>query len=230
MIDLHCHILPGVDDGADSLEVALEMARLAAKDGVSTLVATPHVPDCGLNREQIAARTAEFQQELVRRNMELTLLPGADAASSLGVEGLTSCRLGTGPGVLVEFPHTHLPAEAGELVFELICRDLQPIITHPERNAGIARNPELVEPLVDAGAWLQLTAGSLMGTFGPEARSCARFLLRKGWVHVLASDAHGVDWRPPGLSAALKVAARILGRGAALKLVYDNPLRALGLA
>ncbi|TYO98335.1 protein-tyrosine phosphatase [Geothermobacter ehrlichii] len=227
MIDLHCHILPGVDDGPADLEGALAMARRAAADGIRVLAATPHVPLCGLGMEEIAARVAELQAVFDREGIGLRLIAGADVATSLGVGGLCAYRLGPGPALLVEFPHTHLPAEAPELIFELSRRGRIPVVTHPERNPGVARDPERIVPLIEAGGLVQVTAESLTGGFGPVARSCARHLLRRGWVHLLASDGHSADWRPPCLSVGLKAAVKLVGRDEARKLVVDHPQKVL---
>jgi protein-tyrosine phosphatase len=227
MIDLHCHILPGVDDGPSDLEGALAMARVAVADGTRKLAATPHVPFSGLSRAQIAEHVVRFQDELDNAGIDLELIVGADGATTLGVDGLVAYPLHDGPYLLIEFPHTHLPAEAGETVFELLSRDRIPIFTHPERNPSVLRSPELVGELVEAGALVQITAESLTGGFGPESRACARHLLRQGWVHLLASDGHSAGWRPPLLSKGVKAASKLIGRAEALKLVVDNPLKIL---
>ncbi|WP_146032884.1 tyrosine-protein phosphatase [Geothermobacter hydrogeniphilus] len=227
MIDLHCHILPGVDDGPSDLEGALAMARVAAADGIHRLAATPHVPYSGLERQQIVERVAVFQDEIDRAGIDLRLYVGADAATSVGVAALAAHPLHDGPYQLIEFPHTHLPADAGELVFELLNCGRVPIITHPERNPSVLRSPDLIGELVAAGALVQITAESLTGGFGPESRACGRHLLRNGWVHLLASDGHSADWRPPVLSKGLKAAGRVIGKAAALKLVVDNPAKIL---
>lgn len=227
MIDLHCHILPGVDDGPADLAGALAMARVAVADGIHKIAATPHVPMSGLDRAQITTRVADFQQAVDAEGIDLKLVVGADAATSAGLTQLVEHPLHDGPYMLIEFPHTHLPADARELVFELLSAGRVPIMTHPERNPSVLRSPENVGELVEAGALVQITAESLTGGFGPESRACARHLLRRGWVHLLASDGHSADWRPPVLSRGLKAAARVLGRAAALKLVVDNPARIL---
>ena len=127
--------------------------------------------------------------------------------------------------MLIEFPHTHLPADAGEAVFDALSFGLVPIITHPERNPSIIQDPRLLFDLVECGALVQGTAESLAGGFGPASKACARYLLKKQMFHFLASDGHSADWRPPSLAAGLKAAAKIIGKEKAEKLVAGNPLR-----
>lgn len=227
MIDLHCHILPGVDDGPADLEGAIAMARVAVADGTTRLAATPHAPFSGLSRAQIVEHVKRLQETLDREGIDLELLVGADAATSMGVEAMLDHPLHNGPYLLIEFPHTHLPADARETVFELLSNDRIPIFTHPERNPSVLRSPEMVGEMVEAGCLVQITAESLTGGFGPESRACARHLLRQGWVHLLASDGHSADWRPPILSKGVKAAGKLIGRAEALRLVVDNPLKIL---
>jgi protein-tyrosine phosphatase len=225
MIDIHCHILPGVDDGPADLAGSLDMARLAVADGVRTLFATPHVYPDGLQRDTIEAAVMLLQQAVDRAGLALRILPGADASSRLQCDGLVSHPLHNGPYLLVEFPQTHLPLNAPELIFEVVSRKHIPIMTHPERNPDILRSPDLLLPLLEAGGLVQITAESLTGGFGSECRACARHLLRQGWVHFLASDGHSATWRPPRLSQGLKVAKKIIGEEQALALVFGNPAR-----
>lgn len=223
MIDIHCHILPGIDDGATDLSVSLAMARLAVADGTRTLVATPHVDKSLIAPEEIRDRVRILQAHLDSENIPLRLLAGADGASHLGADHLSDHTIGDGPYLLLEFPHSHVPVNSGQLIFELQTRGLIPIITHPERNPSIVRSPDILEPLVAAGALVQLTCGSLLGEFGAAARACARHLLRKGQVHFLASDGHSASWRPPVMSAAVKAAAKLIGDAAAADLVVAHP-------
>lgn len=223
MIDIHCHILPGIDDGAASLEVSLAMARLAVADGTRTIVATPHVDKTLIPPEEVRRRVADLQQALDRQQIPLTLLAGADGASYLGAEALSGHVIGDGPYLLLEFPHTHLPVSAGQLVFDLKARGLVPIITHPERNPSVVRHPDLLEPLIEAGALVQVTCGSLTGDFGGASRACARHLLRRGMVHFLASDGHSDTWRQPVMAKAVRLAAKLIGKDQAQDLVSTNP-------
>ena len=223
MIDLHCHILWDIDDGPADIDGSLAMARVAAADGTKQLVATPHVGRNMHPPESIADKVAQLNSEIQREGLELEVLTGADNLHNLGAETLARYTINATRYVLIEFPHTHLPADASDCIFEALHHDLVPIITHPERNPSIVQNPRLIFDLVERGALVQLTAESLTGGFGRASKACSRYLLKQKMVHFLASDGHSADWRPPTLSAGLKAAEKIIGKEAARKLVFDNP-------
>ena len=223
MIDLHCHILWEIDDGPADIEGSLAMVRVAAEDGTRQLVATPHVGRTMHPPELIADMVTQLNAAIEKEGLELEILTGADNFHNLGAATLARYSINATRYVLIEFPHTHLPVDAGESVFEALHHGLVPIITHPERNPSIVQNPKLLFDLVERGALVQLTAESLTGGFGHAAKACSRYLLKKKVVHFLASDGHSSDWRPPTLSAGLKAAEKIVGKEAARKLVFDNP-------
>jgi len=225
MVDLHCHILWDIDDGPADLAGSLAMARLAAADGTRRLVATPHVGRFMHAPELIAARVAELNAALAAEGLALEILTGGDNLYNLGADSLARYSINGTCYTLIEFPHSHLPVDAGDSIFDALNHGLLPIITHPERNPSIVQNPELLFELVERGALVQLTADSLTGGFGPAAKACARYLLKKQVVHFLASDGHSAEYRPPTLSAGLKAAAKIIGKEAAHRLVFDNPGR-----
>ncbi len=223
MVDIHCHILPGIDDGPADLSEALKMAEIAVADGITQIVATPHIKGDIHSPDFLAQRIRQFNEKLQRIYSPLKILGGADVSAAFPPEVLSLYTINNGPYFLLEFPHSHLPHNADEIVFKIMLAGLRPIITHPERNPSIIRNPELVFRLVDAGCLVQLTAGSLTGGFGTDSRNCALHLLKKGKVHFLATDAHSASYRRPILSAAVKEAANVIGSNAALKLVFANP-------
>jgi protein-tyrosine phosphatase len=223
MIDLHCHILWEIDDGPADIDGSLAMVRVAAADGTRQLVATPHVGRTMHPPELIADMVTQLNAAIEKEGLELEILTGADNFHNLGAATLARYSINATRYVLIEFPHTHLPVDAGESVFEALHHGLVPIITHPERNPSIVQNPELIFDLVERGALVQLTAESLTGGFDHAAKACSRYLLKKKVVHFLASDGHSADWRPPTLSAGLKAAEKIVGKEAARKLVFDNP-------
>lgn len=223
MIDIHCHILWDIDDGPADFDGSMAMARLAAADGTRQLVATPHIHDAQQSPEIIAEKAAHLNQALRDEGVDLEILCGGDNLYNLGAEDLARFSINSTQYTLVEFPHTHLPANAGEAIFEALNHGLIPIITHPERNPSIAQNPKLIFGMVESGALVQLTAESLVGGFGPAAKACSRYLLKKKMVHFLASDGHSAKFRPPVLSAGVKAAAKIVGKDAARRLVFENP-------
>lgn len=229
MIDLHCHLLPGVDDGAPDLATSLAMARVAADDEIKVIACTPHIYP-GMydnNGPAIRRAVAELQIRLEEAGIPLRLTLGADThiAPDL-VAGLRAGRVPTlhdSRYFLLEPPHHVAPPRLAETVFDLLAAGYVPVITHPERLSWIEDRYETFVELARRGAWLQVTAGSLTGRFGKAARYWGERLLDEGWVHILATDAHGVDRRPPLLAEGRRVAERWLGAGEALHLVETRP-------
>lgn len=223
MVDIHCHILPAIDDGPAELSESLQMAEIAVADGITHIVATPHIKGEIHSPEFLDEKVQQFSDKLKNIYSPLNVLRGADVSFILPPEMLAQFTINNGPYFLLEFPHSHLPHNAEDIVFKILLAGLRPIITHPERNPSIIRDPELLFRLVDAGCLVQVTAGSLTGGFGTDARDCAAYLLKKRRVHFLATDAHSPTYRQPILSAAFKEAAAIIGSTAALDLVTTNP-------
>jgi protein-tyrosine phosphatase len=223
MIDTHCHILPAIDDGPFKIEDSLEMGRIAVADGIRCIVATPHVKGNIHPSAHIRDGVARLNAALLKEGIALKILPGAEASATLNTEILKNYTLNGTDYILLEFPHSHLPQNAGEIIFNALVAGLKPIITHPERNPSIVHRPELLFDLVEAGALVQIIAESLTGGFGPEARECARYLLKKKVVHFLATDAHSPRQRRPVLSQGVEAAAKIVGNSAARRLVTTNP-------
>lgn len=227
MIDLHCHILPALDDGPAGMEEAVQMGRIAAADGIRSLVATPHVNGDLLPPESIREAVQTLNGALQEAGISLEVLPGADTSALLPADVLRHYTINNTHYVFLEFPHSYLPQNAGEMIFAAVLGGLTPIITHPERNPGILRQPDRLFSLIEGGALVQITAESLTGGFGQEARDCAFYLLRKEAVHFIATDAHSTRRRPPVLSRGMKAAARVLGDAKARRLVVENPAAVL---
>jgi protein-tyrosine phosphatase len=227
MIDLHCHILPAMDDGADSKEESLAMARLAAADGIRTIVATPHVKHDIPDPARIHAEVTILNRRLEEQDIPLEVVSGGDVSALLPVEVVRNYTVNGTDFILLEFPHSHLPHQAEEILFQWQLAGLRPIITHPERNPSILRDPGHLARLIDAGALVQVTGGSLTGQFGIDVRNCACHLVAAGMVHFLASDGHSSRYRRPELSAAVRMAADMIGDHAARTLVEDNPAAVL---
>jgi protein-tyrosine phosphatase len=229
MVDLHCHLLPGVDDGPKDLEESLAMARIAAADGIQAIVATPHTLN-GVytnHRQDILNRVKDLQAALTEENISILLFPGADIHfDSDLIPSLESGKIlpiNHGKYLLLEPEKHSLPLTAGEIFFDLRIRGYFPIITHPERNSLIQRNPDLLEEWIRQGVLIQITAGSLTGNFGGRAGDCAIRLLERGLVHIIASDAHSWDRRSPVLSKGLRQAAALVGWDQAIKMVTLFP-------
>ena len=226
MVDIHCHILPEVDDGAKTWEISTQMCRMAASDGIDHIVATPHA-----NHEYEYSR--ELHEERLAR---LRVIAGNLITFSLGCDFHFSYDniadallhperycIGNTRYLLVEFSDFAIsPMTAGHLR-QLMDRGLTPILTHPERNPILQRDPARVLEWAADGALVQVTANALTGRWGPIARKMSLFLLRQRAVHVLASDAHDLKSRPPLLSAGRDEISRIAGRETAEALVDSNP-------
>jgi protein-tyrosine phosphatase len=229
MIDLHSHILPGIDDGAKTLEVSLEMAHMAVADGIHTMACTPHIyPGLyGNDASGIALARDRLQAELDARGIALRLVVGADVHLVPGL--LDGLRAGTVPTlhgsryVLLEPSHHVKPPRFEEAVFELVAAGYTPVITHPERLVWIEDHYDVFLRLIRQGAWMQLTAGALTGLFGARARYWGEKFLGEGHTHLLATDAHSSGRRVPRLSEARAVAERLLGAAEATRLVLERP-------
>jgi protein-tyrosine phosphatase len=229
MIDLHCHILPGLDDGASDFSVSASMAKAFVADGVSVVACTPHIlpglyPNSG---PQIRQATAQLQQYLDREGIPLRLVTGADnhITPSFVTELKSGHLLSLADTryVLVEPPHHVAPPRLEELFFSLLVAGYVPILTHPERLTWVQSHYEVIQRLVHAGTWMQVTAGSLSGVFGRNARYWGERMLDEGSVHILATDAHDVNRRPPNLSQGRELAAKRVGNAEAQHLVFTRP-------
>lgn len=229
MIDLHSHILPGIDDGAKTLEVSLEMARLAVADGIHTMACTPHIyPGMYMNDGPgIHQHIADLQAALDTHRIPLKLVAGADVHLVPGLlEGLRSGQVPTLNGsqyFLLEPSHTTPPPRFEDSVFNLIASGYTPVITHPERLTWVEDHYEVFLRLIDQGAWIQITAAALTGTFGPRAKHWGMRFLSEGNTHIIASDAHSAGRRLPRMSEARDIAAGLLGADEAHRLVVERP-------
>ena len=232
MIDLHCHLLPGIDDGAEDLETALAMARIAVDDGITHVLLTPHLHEgrWDNHRSQVERCCADFRSELETAAIDLRVGFGAEVR--IGPEIMAWVANDDIPWLgrwhddkvlLLEMPHEQIPPGAGKLTAWLLNNGIRPMICHPERNKFVIRDLEAIRPFVDQGCLFQLTAGSVAGQFGEPARERAIEFLARGWVTVLATDAHNVKWRPPNLAAGRKAASAVVGEAEAWQLVRDRP-------
>ncbi len=228
-VDIHCHLLPGIDDGAASWDESLEMARMAADDGIRTVVVTPHQLGSYAQNDGATIRslTAELQRRLTAAGISLNVLPGADVR--IEEDLLAKLKSGDvltladrGLHVLLELPHEmYFPLEP--LLERLRAAGMVGVLSHPERNEGLLADPRPIEPLIRQGCLMQITAGSLMGSFGPPPQQMAEWMLSKGLVHFVATDAHGVRSRRPLMSRAFHRVEKLIGREAAVEICCRNP-------
>ena len=232
MIDIHCHILPGLDDGPKDMEEAVAMCRVAQADGIQTVVATPHSRNgVYMNNEQtILPVLGELEEHLKIAGVALNLRPGADI--HIHPETISFLRnnprlLLGGRYFLLELPAQSIPPFTRDFIFEALLAGFIPIITHPERNTILQSHFKDLEEWVRAGVLVQITAMSLTGAFGSQVRECAFQMVRMGMVHLVATDAHSPRRRPPVLSKAREVLETIVGPEQARALVKDIPEKIL---
>lgn len=202
MIDLHCHILPGVDDGAQTIEDSLDMARYAVKQGITHILCTPHHNNGKyMNpKNEIIERVALLQERFDQEQIPITLLEGQEVRlTTLLMEDLAQDRLLftdlDDTYILIEFPSNSIPDSAENIFYQLLDKGKIPVIVHPERNAGFIKEPIRLTEFLDMGCLAQLTAPSYVGKFGKEIQKTAKLMVENRMVQMVASDAHGINKR-----------------------------------
>lgn len=232
MIDIHHHLLWSLDDGATSIETSLAMARMAADDGITHIVCTPHAnSQYDYEPEVIAAKIAELQQLLDSEQVTLKLGRGCDF--HLSYENIEQAQADStrysinGLGyLLVELPDYALPMGLTEAFYQMRIDGLTPILTHPERNRTLQKDQSRLLEWLRGGMLVQITAGSIVGRMGKQAEKMAHELLANRWVHFIATDAHNTTSRPPLMHEAFEVVAKKYGPDYAHLLCTSNPLAA----
>lgn len=232
MIDLHCHYLPGIDDGAQTLAESLVLARAAVADGITHAVMTPHV-HAGVYENRAAginAAVASFRQALAANAIPLAISAGGEVRIGAELIDLLATNeipfLGQLRGqrvLLLELPHGQVPVGADRLTAWLLKQNVLPLIAHPERNKDVMRNLAKLDPFIRQGCLLQVTAGSLLGRFGEVAERRAHELLDRGDIFAVATDAHNMENRPPLMRAARAFLAADAGEATAKALTETNP-------
>ncbi|WP_148630512.1 tyrosine-protein phosphatase [Bacillus sp. E214] len=209
MIDIHSHILPNLDDGAKSLEESLNMARLAVSNGIETIIATPHHKNGKYENEKecILSSVKQLNEELEKKQIPLTVLPGQEVrVYGELLEDMEQGFIQTvndSSYLLIEFPSNYVPRYANTLFFDLLQRGINPILVHPERNAAIADNPNLLYDFIQQGISAQITSGSIVGKFGKKIKKLSTDLIEANLIHFVASDAHNVSSRQFWMNEAL---------------------------
>lgn len=227
MIDIHCHILPAIDDGPGDIETSIRMLRLAENDGITHIVATPHFrygePP---TRDDISERLSLLHEKMADEGIRINLSGGADIRLSYelieGFEKKTIPSINGSRYFLLELPDL-IPPNLDNLIFAAEFEGYIPIITHPERNYTLLSSPEKTAALRESGTLFQLTAMSITGEFGPDIQKFSRMMLKKGMVDFVATDAHSAFRRIPMLSRAYDEVSDILDAGQAEKLCVHNP-------
>lgn len=232
MIDIHCHLLPGIDDGPPTVEAAVALAQALVDDGVTQVVCTPHVfPGRYENwRSSIADEHARFTDVLASHGVPLKLLWGGEVRLAPEVLELLPRRelpfmgeIGGYKTVLLEMPDGQVPLGALNFVRHLLAQQIRPIVVHPERNRGVMEKIERLRPLIDLGCYVQVTAGSLVGQFGPRAQAVAAQLIDLNWVQAVASDAHNLGGRRPRMRDAADWLTQHYGASTTRELTVLGP-------
>jgi protein-tyrosine phosphatase len=231
MIDIHCHILPGIDDGAKDMDEALALINLAVADGVTRIVVTPHL-HFGRFENYLPVIQASFlalQQAVGEAGIVIELAYAAEVRLDSEILSLLSRQqlplygsYNNQQFMLLEFPHSHIPAGSDILVKYLLKQNITPVIAHPERNRDLLKSPDKIKPFVRLGCWFQVTASSITGHFGEECQTLALSYIEQDFIHIIASDAHNLKRRPPVLSEARSKISAMFGEAKAQQLFYDN--------
>lgn len=239
MIDIHCHMLPGIDDGPATLEAALALAKACADDGITHAVLTPHVfPGRFENRRSSIEQDFEhFAEVLLASDITLDVSWAGEVRLTPEVLELLALDelpfLGHAAGhknLLLEMPDGQIPLGSDRLVAHLLARGVRPILVHPERNRAVMERPERLREFIEQGCCAQVTAGSLVGQFGAKAQATARALLDMGLVHAVASDSHNLTGRQPRMREAATWLAAHYGAALAQELTMSGPASLCGLA
>jgi len=231
MIDLHSHIFYGFDDGAQSLEESIEMARIAAADGIEKIVGTPHLFRGDFKGVEIGAireRRAELEHHLKREKIDIEVYAGAEVHISHNlIDEIRRHReiltVNNSSYMLLEFPSNHIFPGVKDLFFQIESEEIEPIIAHPERNSVFRKNPVLLYELIEMGALVQANRGSFQGRFGSSIRDAAFQFLDWNFIHFIGSDAHNVRSMSPQLADTFRMIAERIGKERAYALVWDNP-------
>ena len=211
MIDLHCHLLPGVDDGSKSMDISLKLANDAVRDGIDYALLTPHhMNGVYLNHKKtVIQQTQEFQVELDRHKIPLKVFPGqevrinGDLLTALDQDDILFADEG-GRYLMLEFPDDDVPSYTSTMIYELMQRGIIPVIVHPERNTKIMKQPDILYDLLNEGCLSQITASSYVGIFGHKVQKFSKQLIRTGQAYVFASDAHDLPNRKYEMNNAFK--------------------------
>lgn len=229
LVDIHCHILPGVDDGPADWDKSMDMLRVAERNGISTIVSTPHwiygtswQPDVGTIKKKI-----ERLNELISgQDINISVLSGMEIGISGNLLQLLEdgniLPLAESKYLLIEIPFISLPYGMGKMIFEIVSAGYIPVLAHPERNRDFQENPHIMEDFIERGALTQITAGSLCGDWGDYAKQCSIEFAKKDYLFAIASDGHSAVSRPPDIVRGLRVLEEIIGSDKVSEIVSNS--------
>ncbi len=232
MIDLHSHILPGLDDGAEDWEESINMARSAANDGIQGMVCTPHwvIGVYENTRPIILQQVATFREKLRDHNISLKVYPGSELRldpsllQKIKQREILTLNDG-GQYALIELPEVVMSEHLETFLWDMIAHGITPIIGHPERNSFVQSHPEKLSNWIEMGTMIQITASSLLGYFGRRTMEFTKMMLDHQLVHIMATDSHGMRTRSPQLSKAARMLEEIVGKVEAHKMTLETPKR-----
>ena len=230
-IDIHSHVIPGIDDGAKDMETSMQMLRIAAEQGTSHIIATPHYFP-GITQYDVSTivnHCSILNDLTAAAGMKIKILPGSEVFLTPDVPercvASEICTLNQSSHMLIELPFTSYPLYMDDVLYKLQLEGITPIIAHPERNANIFLHHTQVDEYVNRGILIQVNSGSITGLFGKTVQKAAMQLIQKGLVHFVASDAHTCGGRSPNLTKAAMIVEEHFGRSTADKLFYENATR-----
>lgn len=227
-VDVHSHILPGLDDGAHDLGAAVDMLRMAYEDGIKYVILTPHyIPGTmEISRHEVQKAITGIRDIIKAEGIDVEVFPGnevyLDARTVRAVESNEVCTLNESRYLLIELPVTEMHMYTRNVVFELVLKGYVPIIAHPERNPGISGQPGMLVELIEGGALVQVNSSSLIGLYGKKVYEAAHSFLKQGMVHFVGTDAHSISGRKPSLRSAYDAVESEFGTGYARKLFIEN--------
>lgn len=229
MIDLHSHILSEIDDGSQSIEVSVNMAKIYVKNGYNQVIATPHFFDKMKSKtvEEILQAKVKLEKKLKEDSIDLEILMGNEIYFSndilSGIEKGHALKLNNTRYLLIEFPSNDIPKYTDDIIFSLQLKGYIPVVAHPERNTNIMRSPNILYELVERGVLTQLNLHSLTGLYGQKSMELAETLIKHNLIHFVATDSHSDGRRSPDVGKSLKKLLKITGKETYNRLVYKNP-------
>ncbi|NIP39090.1 MAG: tyrosine protein phosphatase [Candidatus Dadabacteria bacterium] len=229
LIDIHCHVLPGIDDGPSDWQQSLEMARAAVDHGISTIISTPHWikgTSWQPSADTVLNKISELTELLSKEKIDLHILPGMEIGIIENLaELIKSGQVLTLAGssyVLIEIPYISLPFGLEEIIFEIVSAGYMPVLAHPERNKELHAEPERILDLIDRGALAQITTGSLCGDWGDGAKNCSEQFAKMEAIFSVASDGHSAVSRPPDMQSGLKALENLVGKQKVAKILSNS--------
>ena len=229
MIDVHCHILPEIDDGAKNIEESIMMAKIASEEGIKTIIATPHYIEGEYFREKFFNKEVlkQLNSEIKLRNIDLEVLLGNEVFISPNIFNLLDndkiAKLNNSKYMLIELPYWEIPFYTEKILYNLKLRGITPILAHPERNHKIIDNPNVLYNFIKQGVLAQMNINSIMDNESKVIRKTSEILLAHNMIHFIATDAHSYKFRTPRVKDKLVALYKIIGSENTYKLTYDNP-------